>query len=48
MIPSFRKEIGFGFTLERMDSLLRVNPNLVPKKMVLPMSAKDSTIMHIK
>jgi len=44
----FRKEIGFGFTLGRIDSLLRGNPNLVPEEMVLCKSSKESIIMHIK
>jgi len=43
-----KKETGFGFTLEKIDSLIRGSLSLVPEEMVLSKSAKESIIMHIK
>ena len=45
---SFRREIGFGFTLEKIDSLIRGSLNLVHGVMVPSKFSKESIIMHIK
>jgi len=44
----FRRENGFGFTLEKIDSLIRGSLNLVLGVMVLSKFSKESIIMHIK
>jgi len=42
------REIGFDFTLEKIDSLLRGSLNLVTKEMVISKSLRESIIMIIR